>query len=645
MDNYDTLPGWQEALLRLVQRARRYIKPVQPTAAAGMGAIPTADGTAFRVWAPHAQEVSVAGSFNRWSRARHPLASEGNGYWSADVSLARLGDEYKIAIRNNGTVQLRTDPYAREVTAPLNNGVVRAAYPPQQQQAPPPWMPRWNEMVIYELHVGTFAESADGPPGDFQGVIDKLSYLRRLGVNAIEIMPIAEFAGDFSWGYNPAHPFAITRVYGGPDAFRKLVQAAHNHGIAVIVDVVYNHFGPQDLSLWQFDGWQQDSKGGVFFYNDWRSTTPWADTRPDYGRAEVRQYIRDNALMWLEEFGVDGLRWDATAWIRNVYGNDSDPGNDIAEGWGLMQWVNNEINGRYPWKISIAEDLRGNAWITKETAAGGAGFDAQWDERFVHPMRQAVIVADDAERDLAAVADALTARYNGDVFERVIYTESHDEVANGKARVPEEIAPGAAASLFAKRRAALGAALVFTAPGIPMLFQGQEFLEDGWFDDHDALDWQKAKTHAGIVALYRDLIRLRRNLDGATRGLTGQHVNVHYRDDDAKLLAFHRWMEGGPNDDVVIVVNFANRSHKAHPVPFPVRGRWRLRFNSDSRAYDTAFSDVGCSEVIASVAEDEARLPTAEIAIGPYAALIYSQAEGDTAVAPPKRKKPQRRKR
>ena len=338
------------------------------------------------------------------------------------------------------------------------------------------------------------------------------------------------------------------------------MDAAHNHGIAVFVDVVYNHFGPDDLSLWQFDGWQENDKGGIYFYNDWRSTTPWADTRPDYGRHEVRQYIRDNALMWLEEFQVDGLRWDATAWIRNVFGHDNDPKSDIPAGWDLMRWVNDEINLRQPWTISIAEDLRGSEWLTKRTIDGGAGFDTQWDDRFVHPIRQAVIVADDAQRDLNAVAAAIEANFAGDIFSRVIYTESHDEVANGKARVPEDIAPGAADSPLSRQRSAIGAALVFTSPGIPMIFQGQEFLESGWFEDTRPLDWQKAQDNAGIVSFYRDLIRLRRNLDGRTRGLTGQNTKILHLDDEQKLLVFHRWELGGPGDDVVIIANFANRA-------------------------------------------------------------------------------------
>lgn len=257
--------------------------------------------------------------------------------------------------------------------------------------------------------------------------------------------------------------------YGAPRALRDFVDAAHDLGIAVIVDVVYNHFGPSDLDLWQFDGWSENGMGGICFYNDWRAHTPWGDTRPDYGRREVRAYIRDNALMWLRDYDADGLRWDMTALIRNVHGRNDDPGGDLADGWSLMQWVNREIKKVKPHAIIIAEDLQNNSFLTRASPDGGAGFDAQWAAPFVHAVRAALIAADDAARDMGAVRDAILHRYYLNAFERVIYAESHDEVANGKARVPEEVDPGRAASWAAKKKSALGAALVFTAPNIPIL--------------------------------------------------------------------------------------------------------------------------------------------------------------------------------
>jgi 1,4-alpha-glucan branching enzyme len=626
----------QSRWLRLVDRVRYHTKqiisPVSPSETEGMGAVPGRHGTAFRVWAPYADRVFVTGSFNDWSQWRSPLAHEDNGHWSVDIAEADLGDEYKFVVHNGSQTLLRTDPYARAVTNENGNSIIcgdgfdwnpKAGSPPYES-------PGWHELVIYELHVGTFAQDPDNVVGTFRAVINKLPYLQELGINAIELMPIKEFAGDYSWGYNPGHPFAVTQTYGGRHALKELVKAAHEHGIAVILDVVYNHFGPQDLSLWRYDGWYENDLGGIYFYNDWRAETPWAHTRPDYGRREVRRYIRDNVLMWLEEYRVDGLRWDTTNFIRNAHGRDGDPGADIPEGWDLLRWVSDEIDARQSWKISIAEDLQANPRITAETRDDGAGFDAQWDVSFVDPIRQAITTPHDEDRDMAAVRDAIAFRYNGDVFERVIYTESHDEVANGRARVPEEIAPGDEGNLFAKKRSALGAALVFTAPGIPMIFQGQEFLQDCWFDDHVPLDWSKAEKNAGILTLYRDLIRLRRNWHENTHGLLGQHVHVHHVDNDAKVIAFHRWHHGGPRDDVIVVANFANRLHQGYTIGFPHSGIWRVRFNSDERTYDKDFGDFRCPDVVAAKVMGRKtsvdQMPCfGNVTLAPYSVLILSQ--------------------
>ena len=183
-----------------------------------------------------------------------------------------------------------------------------------------------------------------------------------------------------------------------------------------------------------------------------RSHTPWGETRPDYGRDEVRQYIRDNALMWLEEYHADGLRWDMIVFIKSIDGNIGNPANDIPEGWSLMQRINAEIQQQFPGKISIAEGMHKNPWVTKDVGAGGAGFNAQWDAEFVHRVRRAVIAPDDNLRDVGAVREAIEHRYDPDAFKRIIYTESHDETANGRARVPEEIWPGKADSWFSRKR-------------------------------------------------------------------------------------------------------------------------------------------------------------------------------------------------
>jgi len=587
----------------------------------GMGARKYSDGISFRVWAPNAASVAVAGDFNGWSLHAHALTTEGNGYWSTDVPGAQLGQRYKYVIVNGHTFW-KNDPYAREMTHSAGESVIHDA--DFDWQADSFRLPPWNELVIYELHIGTFNPDPFANTGKFQGVIEKLPYLRDLGINALEIMASGEFPTDTSWGYNPAYIFAIESGYGGTHEFKRLVKSAHEHGIAVIFDVVYNHLGPNDLDMWQFDGWERNGKGGIYFYNDWRSTTPWGDTRPDYGRGEVRQYIKDNALMWLERRHVDGLRFDATRFIHNVYGS-TDFAYNIDEGWGLLQWINSEIRERQPWKITIAEDMQNNASVTRAVSDGGAGFGSQLDAEFVHKVRRAIIAPSDADRDMFEVRDAVTHRYNNDAFGRVIYTESHDEIANGRSRVPEEVWPGNAGSWESKKRSTLGAALILTSPGIPMLFQGQEFLEDQYFRDTDPLDWRKTEWFSGILKMYRDLIRLRRNWFKNTRGLGGHNVEVHHTNNNGKVIAFQRWDNGGPGDDVIIVLNMANRSYSDYRIGFPRSGLWRVRFNSDWSGYSLDFGNHPTFDALASLDSADGMPSSGTVGIGPYTAIILSQ--------------------
>jgi 1,4-alpha-glucan branching enzyme len=589
-----------------------------------MGTILYAGGAAFRVWAPFASTVGVAGAFNAWSPTANPFASEGNGYWSADVPGVKVGDEYKFVITNGTQVIWHKNPYASAVVNSSSNAIVHD--PNFDWTGDNFTMPPWNELVIYEMHVGSFNDAPGSGPGTFDEIIPKLPYLADLGINAIEIMPVEEFAGDYSWGYNPSQPFAVESAIGGPQGLYQFVKAAHAQGIAVILDVVYNHSGPNDLDLWIFDGWTNwNHTGGIYFYDNDRIKTPWGP-RPDYGRIEVRQYLRDNALFWLSKYRLDGLRFDSVVNIRNRYGNNNDPGNDLPDGWSLLRWINDQIRGSQPWKITIAEDLQNNEWITKGTGAAGAGFGSQWESAFVHPIRQAIITTNDADRNMFAVRDALNHRYNGDASQRVIYTESHDEDSNGHQRVPEEIWPGNAGSWFSRKRSTLGAALVFTAPGIPMIFQGQEFLENGYFHlENVPLDWSKLTTFSGIHDLYRDLIRLRRNWFNQTAGLRGQNLNVHHTNNADKLIAYHRWENGGPGDDVMVIANFADRSYDSYSLGFPRAGLWRVRLNSDWQGYSSDYGNQLGYDTVAGGGSQDGMPFQANIGIGPYSVLILSQ--------------------
>ena len=590
----------------------------------------TGQGVTFRVWAPFARQVAVAGEFNNWSQDANLLFNEGNGYWSVDVPGVSTGQQYKFVIPQGAGSRLwRMDPYARQIihggSGELNGVIAESS---EGYATPNYSTPAWNELVIYEMHVRTFLYGGGYQgTGSFTSALTKLDYLRDLGINAIELLPLGEFTGDVSAGYNPAYIFAVEDEFGGPNGFRSFVNEAHRRGIAVIVDVVYNHLGDSAGDMWQFDGWSENGNGGIYFYNDWRRKTNWGETRFDYGRGEVRQYLRDNALRWLEERFADGLRWDSVGSIRNVKDQNNDPADDLPDGWSLLRWINDLIAQRQPWKISIAEDLKENEWITKDTGAGGAGFYSQWSASFVGVLRDAVVASDDGARNMNAVSGAIAQKFNNSAWERIIFTESHDADATtyGGKRVPELITPGQADSWYAKKRSTLAAAALMTAPGIPMIFMGQEFLSWGQFDDDKELDWSNAGKFPGIIQLYRDLIRLRRNWFNNTRGLRGQNVNVHHVNNSDKVVAWHRWDQGGNGDDTVVVLNFGNRGYNNYQIGFPRTGLWRVRFNSDWNGYDGSFGNWFSYDTQADGAPGDSMPASGNIGLGPYSAIIFSQ--------------------
>ncbi len=607
---------------------------VRPSPHPGMGADLVAGGCSFRVWAPFADEVFVTGSFSSpaWeliAMSRDGSSGPGSEYWSVFVPGVSAGSEYRFASRRGGgELTWKMDPYGKSATSARGNSEVAD---PGFLWLHPFQMPAWNSLVIYELHVGTFNDEPGGPAGTFDSLREGLDDLRDLGVNAIEIMPASDFDTETSMGYNPALLFALDGGYGEPHAFKRLIDEAHARGIAVILDVVYNHLGPQGLDqcMQRFDGWFIEPWQGIYFYQDGRAQTPYGDdNRMDFGRPQVRQLLRDNAMTWLHEFQVDGLRLDSTVAIRRAVRKHDDWG-ELPQGWELLQWIANEKNGSQPWKLLIAEDLQDNEWLTRSTGAGGAGCNSQWDAGFFGAVRDAVVQARDEDRDLLRVRDSLYRRYNGDAFQRVIYSESHDEVTVRDGvdlgRLPNKIWWGNADSWIARKRSTLAAGLVFTAPGIPMLFQGQEFFDWTTWTDRTPLDWHQQARFGGIRALYRDLIRYRRNLHGNTAGLCGQHINVFHLDNAAKVMAFHRWGNGGPGDDVVVVANFSTQPYQSYNVGFPRAGTWYLRFNSDWQGYSKDFGGHQTYDTSADGGPNQNMPHSGNVGLPPYTLLIYSQ--------------------
>jgi 1,4-alpha-glucan branching enzyme len=571
-----------------------------------LGGTVTPTGATFRVWAPHADAVTVSGDFDGWG-ATHVLAKSADDIWTGDVDGAVAGQRYHYLVSQAGQSLTRSDPRALALDDANGNSVLVDANA-YAWQTGAFVAPDFDHQIIYELHLGTFNVPAGAAHGTYRSAIDRLDALAALGINMIELLPISEFPGTRSWGYNPAGLFAVESSYGTPDDFRALVDAAHARGIGVIVDVVHNHYDTTLLHCWDGDCL---GKNGVYFYTNQLSSTAWGP-RPDFGRPQIRSYVLDNALLWLTTYRCDGLRWDSTITIHG----------GIADGWSLLRAMNDATHAQAPRTLQIAEDWQGDANISRKTKDGGGGFDSQWDG-FVHDINGTILAASDGARSMATVKGAIAREYNAHATERVIFTESHDEVANGRQRIPEMISPGNAGSLAARQRSTLGAVVAFTSPGIPMLFMGQEMLTDGYFADNHPLDWSRATSYAGIVKLYTDLVHLRRNADGTTLGLTGDGVSVFHVNDSAKVIAWRRWKAGG--DDVVILANFSAKPFASYAIGVPAGGTWKVRFHSDATTYSSDFPGTATNDAVASnVARDGLPFNVA-VALGPYAAVILSR--------------------
>lgn len=621
-----------------------------PTTLGGMGAIVQGGGVSFRVWAPNARGVTLGGDFltagatspTNWEEipmARDSDTGEGGAYWSIFVKDAVADTLYKFKIDNpnvdhgtasNGFWPYRHDPYAKDATAvgfsnsgPGNSVVVDDGFDWSGDNFQ---MPGWNELLIYELHIGTFNRDSSGNQGTFDDATAKLQYIADLGFNAIQIMPSFDFDSETSMGYNPALPFAMANAYGTLAAMKSFIKAAHMVGIAVILDVVYNHFGPGlDSCLNNFDGTTDPGWQGIYFYQDDRVDTPFG-SRPDFGRGEVRQYIFDNAIGFcLNELHADGLRFDSTIGIRHSVGPSYDMGPN-EDGRTLLRWLGEAKRGSQPWKILIAEDLQNDTELTQDALFGGIGLDSQWDPWFLSRMRQMMFAGDDSQRRIGDVADGIRNAYNGaGPYQRVIYLESHDECYQ-KPRIPDLIAMGDADGYFARKRATLGAALLMTAPGIPMIFMGTEFMEYKPWSDSDAysLDWSRVQSFGGIVAMFTRLAHLRRNWDNNTRGLRGGGTQVLWADEPTGILVFHRWDSGGPGDDVIVVANLSNNIYGSYNIGFPAWGSWFLRFNSGSTEFWSDFHNIAYDTFADSVPNMEQGY-SGNIGIDAYAVLIYSQ--------------------
>jgi 1,4-alpha-glucan branching enzyme len=584
----------------------------------------TVTGVSFRVWSPNAVQVSVAGEFNNWSTTANAMVKSASGnIWTATVANARPGQAYKYVISTAAGAPLwRKDPRAREVRSMTDGSQASVIYDEdafvwEDEGFEPPFP---NEIVMYELHIGTFYDPrpADGEPATFYDAVQRLDYLRDLGVNMIALMPVSEFNGRHSWGYNPVALFAIEQAYGGPDGFKHFVNEAHKRGMAVQVDVVHNHYGdlaaPGASDLENFDG------GNPYFYHGTDEVarpgigrTKWGP-RPRYSDANVRQFIKDNVRMYLEEYKVWALRWDSprniTGFDLNPGANVGDPDTEIPEAVTMMQEINSDIRARNIRYYSIAED-----------ANSPGGYAGHWEISF-HNVLFPRLLPLDGDGTLPAPFEgrlaypALNQRNTDNIGYRletkeqpgfrVIFSENHDKCGDlnrqtDGARLAQDFDPANPESYAARKKTLLASAITLTSAGTPMLFQGQEKMADGYFDAYVHLDWLRSSRHPGVIRFHRDMIRLRRNLDGVSKALT--FTSLPEVDDLTAVTRINLvnevegWMSyerrtGNPNESIMVAANFSATTRWVG-VDFPVAGPWRVLLNSDSSIYGSGFGNLG----------------------------------------------------
>jgi 1,4-alpha-glucan branching enzyme len=589
-----------------------------------MGANLIADGATFRTWAPNATSVCVLGDFNDFThRDDATLVPDGKGHWLGFIPGVTEWQSYKFCITGEDGTGYKRDPYARQVDGTTWNCIVRSPTFPWHDTGFQ--TPRFPDFVIYQLHVGAFhAPRFPKACGTFLDVINKVPYLVELGVTALQLLPIQEFPGTFSLGYNgtdyfaPEWEFAVTDdelppyltrinqylaakglapytlndLRGEANQLRALVDVCHVYGLAVILDLVFNHaggnFGAE--SLWFYDHQIGAKRDPPLFWNSlFFSDRGWAGGNVfNFASDGVRQFLIDNARFFLDEYRVDGFRFDEVSVIDD---------NSYGQGWKFCQALTSTLRAHRPNAILHAEYWPVDSWIVKEVFNGGAGFDTTLTDGLriaVHKVLSAASNPNSSALPMSQLANQLAAAYLHDLWRSVQGIENHDLVLQPKdandtsrePRIPRLADPSDTRSWWSRSRSRVATGLVLTAPGIPMLFMGQEFMEDKQWTDavpsHPELqlywDGLTATDSAmrDFLRFTRELIALRWQLP-ALRGEGFRVVHVH---DEHRVLAFHRWIPG-EGGDLLVVVSLANFNRYDYRIGFPSAGSWREAFNSD----------------------------------------------------------------
>lgn len=550
-------------------------------------------GYTFRVWAPHAAEVSVVGDFNRWEEEANPLSPIGGGLWEGFVPGLDRYDIYKYSIRTkDGRTLLKADPYAFH--AETRPGTASKLYELGSYQ--------WNDqswldyrkknpiyhrpLNIYEVHLGSWRRTGDGQFLSYRGIADYLvPYVKEMGFTHVEFMPLTEHPLDDSWGYQCTGYFAATSRFGTPDDLMYLIDQLHQAGVGVILDWVPAHFPKDAFGLYEFDG------EPCYEYQDMRKGehADWGTRVFDYGRNEVRSFLFSSALFWLEKYHIDGLRVDAVAsmlyldygrqggeWVPNIHG-----GNENLEAVDFIQKLNERIFAEHDDVLMIAEESTAWPKVSHPVSEGGLGFNLKWNMGWMndvlHYMKLDPYFRQFNHRDI-------TFSFMYAFSENFILPLSHDEVVHMKGSLLNKM-PGTYEEQFHGVRAFY--TYMLTHPGKKLLMMGSEFGQWNEWHFEYSLDWHlmdneiNRKTQAFFKAanhLYLEHPELWQD-DFSWEGFEW----IYADDNQANTISFLRKDDKG--DALVIVCNFSPVDRTGYCIGVPVPGAYTCIFNTDDEAF------------------------------------------------------------
>ncbi len=526
-----------------------------------------------RVWAPNAIDVRIV-SPNL--PAPIGLTTTVPGFWEGNVPGLTAGNAYELELtRADGNLLRRLDPAARDTDNSSLDNWHNTSHAVDPFDPDHPWRPfvtpNFDDMILYQCHVGSFAGYRDGlvapgQVGSFNLLMTKLQYIRDLGFNALALLPVQEFRGGRSWGYNPSFYFALESDYGRPADLRALVDACHSLGLAVIFDVVYNHISDDDSSFYHFD--ERADGTGDSYSGSYRTPWGWA---PAFWQQGIREFFRANMAMYLCEYNGDGLRFDSTRQMEAARGW----GND---GWNFMQFLTWEAKRLFPGKYLIAEHVPDH-----ESIVSSAGFHATWVSAPFDWTLNALNGLDSVGNLERAISNSFgQGQHYPYSWNTIKYLMgSHDQCGDGnngndgKRNFVQRF--GGRTNWYARAKARMAWALNIAAEGTPMLFMGSECHQEGyWHDSWDnngdhRFDWSIAGDWMGMEMRY--LVQAANQTRWNHVALRNGSLEVTHRDTNG-VIAFKRWNNAG--DVVLVVVNASDRSYTSasYGVATGQAGRW-----------------------------------------------------------------------